>query len=185
MAQARPFALLALTLCTVLGNSAGAADASLKIVEFTADWCKPCQSMQPAISKLSREGWQISHVNVDHDAELVQTFQVKSLPTIVILRQGQEVDRIVGALGYEKLLARFDAAAAPAPATVRGQSPAPIAAFPLLSSSAMGSAASPAAAPAALPAALPNAAWGAQATQRPGVREMTEAPIPPSQLSSL
>lgn len=180
MAHVRLVALAALCLCAAAFHSAHAVDPSLKIVEFTADWCKPCQSMQPAITKLAREGWQISHVNVDQDAELVRTFQVKSLPTIVILRQGQEVDRIVGAFGYEKLQARFDAAAATAPATVRGQSPAPLAAFPLLSSEAMGSVAASAAA--AAPTAAPVAVT--PVAHRPGVREMTEAPVSPAQAAA-
>ncbi len=63
-----------------------------------------------AVVRLAREGWQIRQVDVEQEPQLVAPFQVQSVPTIVVLREGKEVDRVVGALGYEKLKARFDAA---------------------------------------------------------------------------
>jgi len=151
-------------LCAILyvGEAVRAADPSLTIIQFTAQWCKPCQSMEPALKKLISEGWQIRQVDIERGQTWVQRFQVTSIPTMVLVREGQEVDRIVGTLGYEKLLTRFvkqalpgsvppamnqamlqghpgtPAASSPTAslpgslATVRGQSPAPIEAFPML-----------------------------------------------------
>ena len=107
MAKARILLLLVLSL---IAADASAADSHIKVVEFTADACEPCKRMQPVISKLSQEGWDVRPLDVGQAPQLVEHFRVKSVPTIIILRDGQEVDRVVGALGYEKLRARFERA---------------------------------------------------------------------------
>lgn len=149
-----------LVLAVLLGSAivAQAADRHLQIVEFTASVCEPCKRMQPVIAKLAGEGWDIRQLDVASQSELVSQFHVKSVPTIVILRDGREVDRIVGALGYDKLRARFESASTPT--TVRGQSPA-INAFPMLAASTFGS---------VTPSPVQPVA------SAPGTREMTEAP---------
>ncbi len=83
----------------------GASDCML--VEFSADWCRPCQQMRPALDRLTQEGCVIRHVNVDRESELTQRFRVQSLPTVVVLQGGREVDRLVGATTYEQLVNRI------------------------------------------------------------------------------
>jgi thioredoxin 1 len=69
------------------------------LIDFTAAWCGPCRVMKPVLSALSREyAGQVAFtaIDVDHDPITAQQFDVRSMPTYVILRDGREVGRIVG-----------------------------------------------------------------------------------------
>jgi thioredoxin len=68
-------------------------------VEFTAAWCGPCKAMQPILLALGKEyagRVRIVAVDVDHEQALAQRYDVRSMPTLVLLRDGREVGRIVG-----------------------------------------------------------------------------------------
>ena len=70
------------------------------LLEFYADWCAPCVRVSPIVAKLANEfGSKIRliRVNVDTDSALVDKYQVYSLPTVVIVVGGREVDRMIGA----------------------------------------------------------------------------------------
>lgn len=72
----------------------------LELLEFYASWCAPCQLVSPVLDELSHqfEGKiRIVRVDVDVDPHSVEQYSVYSLPTIVFLRKGREVNRIVGA----------------------------------------------------------------------------------------
>jgi thioredoxin 1 len=69
------------------------------MIDFTAQWCGPCRIMEPVLVALSKEyAGRAAFVAVDCDTEplLVQQFNVRSMPTFVVLRDGREVGRIVG-----------------------------------------------------------------------------------------
>jgi thioredoxin 1 len=69
------------------------------LIDFTAAWCGPCRQMKPVLSALSGEyagRVEFTAVDVDHDPITAQQFDVRSMPTYVILRDGREVGRIVG-----------------------------------------------------------------------------------------
>ncbi len=99
---------VALTLCHVA--DVGAADARLQVLNFSMDRCEPCKAMQPVLAKLIMDGWPIRQIDVAQEPQLTAQFKLQSAPTIVILVNGREVDRIVGAIAYNKLLARLEAA---------------------------------------------------------------------------
>ncbi|QDV27239.1 thioredoxin domain-containing protein [Aureliella helgolandensis] len=132
--------LLAAVMVAVTGGNSDCA-----IVQFTATWCEPCQQVQPALQQLQQDGWTVYSVDTDQQPEVVKQYSVDSLPTLIILSSGREVDRIVGAAAYEVIQQRVQRVAArnqstqalPAPAPqqpiVRGQSPS-TSSFPLLSS---------------------------------------------------
>lgn len=138
--------------------SAVGGEADCTIVHFTAAWCKPCQQVAPSLQRLQHEGWDVRTVDVDRESQLTQQYQIKNLPTVVILCRQQEVDRLVGAASYEQIQQRATRAAArnqsgaarnstnsrastpelgtqpaAAQAIVRGQSPS-LTAFPMLAS---------------------------------------------------
>jgi thiol-disulfide isomerase/thioredoxin len=102
----------ALAVLFVASTSTANAAPDCTVVLFTANWCQPCQQMAPALDRLTSEGWSIRRIDTDLEPHLAKRFEVQSLPTIVILRDGQQVDRIVGAVGYEQLKKRFASAAA-------------------------------------------------------------------------
>jgi len=76
--------------------------ASVPVVtDFWAAWCGPCRMISPVLQDLAaRHAGQLKIVKVDVDAnpELARRFGAQSIPLLVVLREGREVDRIVGAL---------------------------------------------------------------------------------------
>src|SRR5688572_14170452 len=72
----------------------------LRVLEFGAAWCGPCRQMEPVIAALASEYSRyvdFTVIDVDADRELAQQYNVRSMPTLVVLRDDREVDRIVGA----------------------------------------------------------------------------------------
>lgn len=124
MARFRLVGMLILLSCMVIGQAVNCqamdyrpADSRLQILNFTMDRCEPCRAMQPVLAKLIIEGWQIRQVDVAKEPQLAAQFKLQSAPTLVILSGGREVDRVVGAIAYNKLLNRFEAASRAAGAT--------------------------------------------------------------------
>lgn len=75
------------------------------LVDFWAVWCGPCQMMAPIIHELEAEmpDVQIGKVNVDEQMDLARQFRVVSIPTLIIFKNGQEVQRMVGVTSKEEL----------------------------------------------------------------------------------
>lgn len=73
------------------------------ILYFTATWCGPCQQQGPIISKLKREGVPIQIVDIDLEGSLTRQYHISSIPTLVVERDGEEVQRIVGPLSENSL----------------------------------------------------------------------------------
>lgn len=74
----------------------------LTVLDFYADWCGPCHIMEPIIKELEKEMGdkvKFEKVDVDAESEKAQEYEVLSIPTFVIIKNGKEVDRIVGARG--------------------------------------------------------------------------------------
>ncbi len=69
------------------------------LLDFTARWCGPCKALAPTLAALAREYRQVAIIAIDVDDEplLAQQMSVRSMPTLVLLREGREVGRIVGA----------------------------------------------------------------------------------------
>ena len=75
--------------------------APLAVVDFWADWCGPCRMLAPAIEELDKQYGDkvlVAKVNVDQEPELARRFGIMSIPTVVFLKNGVEVDRKVGVM---------------------------------------------------------------------------------------
>lgn len=71
--------------------------AGVSVVDFYADWCGPCKMIAPVFEELSQElAANFIKINVDNSQDIAAKFQVASIPTLIILKDGKEVDRIVG-----------------------------------------------------------------------------------------
>lgn len=81
------------------------------LVDFYADWCGPCRMMAPILEAVAseRDDLVVAKVNVDESADLAARFGVMSIPTLVVLDDGEEIKRIVGARPKDALLAEIDA----------------------------------------------------------------------------
>ncbi|MCP4523235.1 MAG: thioredoxin [Candidatus Gracilibacteria bacterium] len=76
------------------------------LIDFWAEWCGPCQQMLPILDTFSEqmgEKMVVGKVNVDENPELAGQFRVMSIPTIIVLKDGEMVDQMVGVQSAEKL----------------------------------------------------------------------------------
>lgn len=77
----------------------------MEILDFYADWCGPCQMMKPIMEEFEKAHPEVkvTAVNMDEDEEMVDKYGVSSIPCIVLLKDGKEVDRVVGIQPLKKL----------------------------------------------------------------------------------
>lgn len=68
------------------------------LVDFYASWCGPCKAMAPILEELSQSRNDLSVVKVDIDEakEIVEKYQISSVPTLILFKDGTEVARVVG-----------------------------------------------------------------------------------------
>jgi thioredoxin 2 len=79
------------------------------LVDLWAPWCGPCRFVGPIVEQLAAEyarRLKVVKVNVDENPRLAERFDARSIPTLLVLRDGRVVERIVGALPKEQLTAR-------------------------------------------------------------------------------
>lgn len=76
------------------------------VLYFTADWCNPCKKVRPIVEELNREQIVAKFFIIDADIEneMVNDFEIKSVPTFVLIKDNKEVSRISGAKTKEELL---------------------------------------------------------------------------------
>ena len=80
-------------------------------VDFYADWCGPCKMMSPVIDKLSEEyagKIKVGKVNVDENSDLAMKYGIMSIPNMVFFKNGEVVDRVVGAIPKPQMQAKFE-----------------------------------------------------------------------------
>jgi thioredoxin 1 len=70
-----------------------------EVIDFWATWCGPCKLMNPILDEVEKENpdLTITRIDIDSDKDMVQQYKIQSVPTYVILKDGKEVDRIIGA----------------------------------------------------------------------------------------
>ena len=76
------------------------------LLDFWAPWCAPCRMVIPVVEEIARENAQIKvgKVNVDEEPELAGRFKVYSIPTLVVMKDGQVVRQAVGARPKQAIL---------------------------------------------------------------------------------
>ena len=82
------------------------------VVDFWAPWCGPCRMIAPTLEKLAGEyagKVVIAKVNTDDNAEYAMKYGVQGIPTLLFVRDGQIVDRLVGAAPYPMIKQRVEA----------------------------------------------------------------------------
>ncbi len=87
------------------------------VVDFWADWCAPCRAVAPTVARLAEEfegRVTVGKVNVDEEPELARSYGIRSIPALLVFRDGEVVDQIVGALPFEQLSQRVESVLAAA-----------------------------------------------------------------------
>lgn len=83
------------------------------VVDFWAEWCGPCRMIGPIIEELSKEydgKATIGKVNVDHNPEISMKYGIRSIPTVLVLKNGEIVDKQVGVTTKKVLTDKIEAA---------------------------------------------------------------------------
>lgn len=80
------------------------------LLDFYADWCGPCRMVAPIVEEIAeeREDIVVGKINVDNDPALAEQFGVFSIPTLVVLKNGEEVTRATGARPKDAILDMID-----------------------------------------------------------------------------
>jgi thioredoxin 1 len=82
------------------------------LVDFWAPWCPPCRIVAPVVEELGErmEGrLKVCKVNVDDNPAVTQTYNIRSIPTLILFKDGQAVRRVVGALPREEIEKEIEA----------------------------------------------------------------------------
>ena len=76
------------------------------LIDFYAEWCGPCRMVAPIVNKIADEHpeYVIGKVNVDEEGELAKAFGVMSIPTLVVLKDGQLVNKAIGSKNEAQIL---------------------------------------------------------------------------------
>ena len=80
------------------------------LVDFYADWCGPCNAMAPVIEELAKElegKVKVGKINVDENPDIAVEYNVMSIPTLIVFKNGKEEKRLVGLRNKEELINLF------------------------------------------------------------------------------
>jgi thioredoxin 1 len=81
------------------------------LVDFWASWCAPCKMMAPVLNDVASEltcNSLVGKVNIEHYQSLAQKFKVRNIPTLILLKNGREINRFVGIKNKEFLLQQIN-----------------------------------------------------------------------------
>lgn len=81
---------------------------NIVLVDFFATWCGPCQMLSPIIDELSEDSelslkLDIGKLDIDESSDIAQSYNVMSVPTLILLKNGKEIHRITGFVPKEQL----------------------------------------------------------------------------------
>jgi thioredoxin 1 len=75
------------------------------ILYFTAEWCNPCKRVRPIAEEIDREGIiKIQYIDADDNGDLCRKFEIKAIPTFILIEDNREIRRINGAKTKEQLM---------------------------------------------------------------------------------
>jgi thioredoxin 1 len=84
----------------------------LVLVDFWAEWCGPCKALGPKLEEIAGElkgSAKIIKINIDENKETAQKFGIRSIPTMIIFKQGKDVETLMGNLPKEEILGKINA----------------------------------------------------------------------------
>lgn len=129
---AQPIGMLALGLTFLGGRDSPMADSAtlhlteqnfdealvanqgVLMVDFWAEWCGPCRAIAPVLDELTRNSGgrvTLAKVNVDENPGLAARYGIRSIPTILFVKDGKAVDQVIGAVPKAQLQKKLDALA--------------------------------------------------------------------------
>ena len=76
----------------------------ISVKYFTARWCGPCKTFKPIMTEIANEGHSVEFIDIDQSQNLASKYNVRSVPTVLVTENGQEISRLVGAVSKQKVL---------------------------------------------------------------------------------
>ena len=74
------------------------------VLYFTADWCNPCKKVKPIVEEINKDSvTKFQMIDVDSEMELTKKFEIRSVPTFILIKNGTEIKRTTGAQTREQL----------------------------------------------------------------------------------
>jgi thioredoxin 1 len=74
------------------------------VLYFTADWCNPCKKVKPIVEEMNKDSiTKFQMIDVDSEMELTKKFEIRSVPTFILIKDGKEIKRTNGAQTREQL----------------------------------------------------------------------------------
>ncbi len=86
----------------------------ITLIDFWAEWCAPCKMIAPMINELAAEyngKVKVGKVNIDNESGLAERYNVNSIPTLLIIKNGEEANRFIGVTSKSNIVAALDDAA--------------------------------------------------------------------------
>lgn len=83
----------------------------LVLVDLWAEWCGPCKMMEPVLEEIAgemEESLQVVKINIDQNQETPMKFNVMNIPTLLFLKDGKEVDRVIGVVPKKQLVKKIE-----------------------------------------------------------------------------
>ena len=90
-------------------------NSGVTLIDFWAEWCGPCKMISPMIDELATEfdgKATVAKLNVDSEADIAFKYNVQSIPTLLVIKDGEETNRFVGVTSKSDLASALDAASA-------------------------------------------------------------------------
>lgn len=80
------------------------------LLDFWASWCGPCQMISPIVEEVAqeREDITVGKINVDEQMELAQEFGISSIPTLVVIKNSEVINKSVGLISKDEILSLLD-----------------------------------------------------------------------------
>jgi thioredoxin 1 len=91
---------------TVLGSSRPV------LVDFWAQWCAPCRALAPIVEAVAErygQSAQVVKLNIDRNPSVVEKFRIEAIPTLIVFQDGEEKERIIGAVSQDVIARAIDA----------------------------------------------------------------------------
>ncbi|MCQ2739520.1 MAG: thioredoxin [bacterium] len=92
-------------------NNEVVENVGLTVVDFFADWCGPCRKMTPILEEVEAElasKVKFAKINTDNNLEMAKKYQVSGLPTLMIFKNGQPVERLVGLMPKSSIITNIE-----------------------------------------------------------------------------